>query len=99
MKYRWEFLRRNKKYAEDYLFITRKLYVVDLIKIRHPESKKDKALEILSKWGLLNPIPPSKSFDELIESDLKSKTLYIDSLRVRAMAVDCHLSPDLLDKK
>ncbi len=99
LKYRWEFLRRNVQYMDDYIFIVRKLRIVDLIKNSHPESQKDKALKILSKWGLLNPIPPSMSFEELIESDRKTKTLYIDALLVEANAIDCFDNPDLLNDR
>ena len=96
LKYRWEFLRRNREYQKDYFFIIMKLNVVDIIKNSYPHSLVKKALKILSKWDLLNPIPPKLSFDALLRSDKKLKSFYLDSLIVDELAIDCFENPDLL---
>lgn len=99
LKYRWEFLRRNKEYQKDYRYITINLKVADIIRNQYPKRLVDEALSILSKWDLLNPIPPGLSFNDLLESDKKLKSFHMDSLSVNDFAIDIYDSPDSLSPK
>jgi len=99
LKYRWEFLRRNKDYQNDYGHIILKLNGMDFFKNSYPEALRQKVFEILLKWDLLSPISPRLSFNELLESDRKLKSIYIDSLAVNEFAIDCTESPDSLNQK
>ena len=98
LKYRWEFLRRNKDYQNDYRQIVLKLNGADFFKDSYPEALRQKVSEILLKWDLLSPISPRLSFNELLESDRKLKSIYIDSLAVNEFAIDCSESPDSLNQ-
>jgi hypothetical protein len=60
-------LRRNREYQKDYRYITINLKVADIIRNQYPKHLVDEALSILSKWDLLNPIPPGLSFNALLE--------------------------------
>ena len=99
LKYRWEFLRRNREYQKDYRYITINLKVADIIRNQYPKHLVDEALGVLSKWGLLNPIPPGLSFSDLLEGDKKLKSFHIDSLSVNDFAIDIYDSPDSLSQK
>ncbi len=99
LKYRWEFLRRNQEYQKDYLYITDHLKVTDIIKNSYSDLLVKKVLDILSKWGLLNPIPPKLSFDALLKSDKKLKSFYIDSLSSDENAILIYESPDGLSSQ
>ena len=99
LKYRWEFLRRNKEYQKDYRYITINLKVADIIRNQYPKHLVNEALSILSKWDLLNPIPPGLSFNALLESDKKLKSFHMDSLFVNDFAIDMYDSPDSLSQK
>ncbi len=99
LRYRWEFLRRNMEYQKDYAHITGTLKVGDIVKNRYPDDLVRKVLEILSKWDLINPIPPKFSFDTLVRSDKKLKSFYLDSLVIKEMAIDSPSSPDSLSLK
>ena len=99
LKYRWEFLRRNKDYQNDYRHIILKLNGMDFFKNSYPEALRQKVFEILLKWDLLSPIFPRLSFNELLKSDRKLKSIYIDSLAVNEFAIDCSESPDSLNQK
>jgi len=96
LRYRWEFLRRNKEYQRDYARITVTLGVTDIIRNKYPEQLVHKVLEILSKWDLLNPIPPKLSFSALLKSDKKLRSFHMDSLLVSGFAIDIYDSPDSL---
>jgi hypothetical protein len=96
LRYRWEFLRRNKEYQSDYDYITTKLKVTDLFKKEPTDPVAQKVIEVLLKWDLLAPIPPYLSFSALLKSDEKLKSVYIESLAVGEFAIDCSESPDLL---
>ncbi len=99
LKYRWEFLRRNREYQKDYRYITINLKVADIIRNQYPKHLVNEALSILSKWDLLNPIPPGLSFNALLESDKKLKSFHMDSLSVNDFAIDMYDSPDSLSPK
>ena len=99
LKYRWEFLRRNREYQKDYRYITINLKVTDIIRNKYPKHLVDEALDVLSKWDLLNPIPPGLSFNDLLKGDKKLKSFHIDSLSVNDFAIDIYDSPDSLSQK
>lgn len=99
LKYRWEFLRRNKEYQKDFAYITGTLKVTDIIRNRYPDSLVHKVLNILVKWNLLNPISPELPFNALIKSDKKFKSFYLDSLVVNELAIDGSLDPDSLSRE
>ena len=88
LKYRWEFLRRNREYQKDYRYITINLNVTNIIRNKYPKHLVDEALDVLSKWDLLNPIPPGLSFNDLLKGDKKLKSFHIDSLSVNDFAID-----------
>ena len=92
LKYRWEFLRRNKEYQKNYAYITDTLKVIDIIKHQYSDAVVRKVLEILSKWDLLNPIPPHLPFSVLLDSDKKLKSFHMDSLSVKDFAIDIYRS-------
>ncbi len=96
LRYRWEFLRRNKEYQRDYVYITDTLKVTDIIRNKYPEPLVHKVFKILSKWDLLNPIPPQLPFCALLKNDKKLKSFHIDSLSVKEFAIDLYDSPDSL---
>lgn len=96
LKYRWEFLRRNKEYQKDYAYITGTLKVIDIIRNKYPEPLVSRVLKILTKWDLLNPIPPKLPFTDLLKSDQKLKSFHMDSLFVKDFAIDMYDSPDSL---
>ena len=99
LRYRWEFLRRNKEYQRDYAYITGTLKVVDIIRNKYPEPLVHRVFKILSKWDLLNPIPPQLPFSTLLKSDKKLKSFHMDSLSVNDFAIDMYDSPDSLSPK
>jgi len=55
LKYRWEFLRRNKDYQNDYRHIILKLNGTDFFKNSYPEALRQKVFEILLKCSVRAP--------------------------------------------
>lgn len=56
IKYRWEFLRRNKEYQSDYL----------MLKSKDNPSRYAALEAFYNKWGISMVLDPDKSFEELI---------------------------------
>jgi len=56
MRYKWEFLRRNKEYIRDW---------EKLLKIT-PQESDNAARNFITKWKILDPTNPLATFDELI---------------------------------
>ncbi|MEE9122012.1 MAG: DUF6499 domain-containing protein [Syntrophobacteria bacterium] len=78
LKYRWEFLRRNEDYQNDYKEVERVFHKNDCSLDHYWIASISVPTDICAKWDINHPVDPSRSYDEYYFEALSNKAL--DSL-------------------
>jgi len=75
LKYRWEFLRRNDEYQQDYQEIERVFRENDCSLDHYSIAPISVPTNICSKWDVNHPVDPSVSYDEYYFEALKNEAI------------------------